>query len=172
MDLRIYVALLVSSVVATLLPELLEPLSPRLADITRVLFVVWIPSSIYLSFRLLCRIIGQIPAEQLLPLRVRSRYGIERRVPERLEHYITLITYGHTWLMLGYLLDVIHPLGFIQLAIMLVYTLITVVAFGKCLLIAGIDQNYWGHFFDLYTLSDLFLCISIRVFRKVVTLFS
>ncbi|KAF9071971.1 hypothetical protein BDP27DRAFT_1418548 [Rhodocollybia butyracea] len=169
MDLRIYVALLVPSVLMTLVTDVIEPLLPRLALIIRVLFIAWIPSSLYLSFRVLCRIIVQMPTERLLPLR---GYGIERRVPEHLEHYITLITYGHAWLMMGRLLDVIYPLGFIQLAIMLAYTLITAVAFGRCLLIAGIDQNYWGHFFDLYTLSDLFLRVSIRVIRKVTALFS
>ncbi|KAF9070940.1 hypothetical protein BDP27DRAFT_1419464 [Rhodocollybia butyracea] len=169
MDFRLYVALLVPSVLATLLPDVLEPLEPRLALIIKVIFIVWIPASLYISFRLLCRIIAQMPVEQLLPLR---GHELERRVPERLEHYITLITYGHAWLSLGRLLDVIHPLGFFPLAVMMAYTLITAVAFGRCLLIAGINQNHWGHFFDLYILNDLFLRVFIRVIRKVTTLFS
>ncbi|KAF9071976.1 hypothetical protein BDP27DRAFT_1321229 [Rhodocollybia butyracea] len=166
MNLRVYVALLVPSMLTTILPDVLEPLSPGIA----FLKVVWIPASLYISFRLLCRVIKQIPMEQLLPL---SDPGLERRTPERLEHYIILITYCHAWLLLGRLLDVIHPVGFLQVAVMMAYyTSVTTVAFGKCLLIAGIDQSYWGHFFNLYILNELLLRIFMRVSAKFITLFS
>ncbi|KAF9063032.1 hypothetical protein BDP27DRAFT_1451446 [Rhodocollybia butyracea] len=163
------VALLVSSMLASLLPGVIGPLLPRLALFIKAILIAWIPTSLYISFWLLCRILEEMRKKPLLPL---SCHAVEPRILDSTDHCITLITYVHAWLSLAHLLHVIHPTGSFPLAVMMVFTLITVVAFGKCLLIAGIEHKYWGHFFDLYTLSDRLLCISIRVITKVTALLS
>ncbi|KAE9393182.1 hypothetical protein BT96DRAFT_231662 [Gymnopus androsaceus JB14] len=161
---NIYTYIRVSSLLAIVVLDGSKPfMKPFVTPIANAALIVYIPSSVGVSLWLLHRpMLGQgamLPSSNMNATRARGQLG-------------TLLAFVHAWLMLSRFLGVISssalsnpnsattasqwaPVG-------LPFTLISVVIFGKCLLVLGIHEENWGYFLRPYQM--ILFCLEKGVY--------
>ncbi|KIK57296.1 hypothetical protein GYMLUDRAFT_768446 [Collybiopsis luxurians FD-317 M1] len=139
--------------------------------------ILWLPLSVWISLRQLCRCIGapisSSSMTSLPPSEQASESISQHTAAETLNDFLVLVAFGHTWLAFYQLFYVIIDNYIVTSAsnanpsVILItsMTLFLIIGFGKCLLIFGIPQDfqYWGYFLQLHKIALFIFSVEVVV---------
>ncbi|KAE9382843.1 hypothetical protein BT96DRAFT_1027491 [Gymnopus androsaceus JB14] len=171
---NIYTCFRVFSLFAIFILDASKPfMNPLVTSIANAALIVFIPSSVGVSLWLHRTMLGRGP---ILPLAFSVTNGTRAVFGRNTEggQLRTLLTFVHAWLMLSRFLGAISesssnpsPATSQWASVGLTFTLLSVIVFGRCLLVLGIREENWGYFLPPYLMILFCLKIGIYIVQTV-----